>query len=112
MSEAVLPPAGPTYARCETCRHWQPLPGGIPKYDVGKATMVVVVAGECRALPPVADMKWPKSRATDHCGSHAKAGSEAVIEDAGKTARKVAKRGEAPAAAPLLPEMAGKGVAS
>jgi len=73
MSGAVAMPAGPTYARCETCRFWQPRGATVAKVNVELGKMEQRVVGECHALPPLKDYTWPLTFPTDHCGAHAEA---------------------------------------
>ena len=47
---------------CETCTHWQPSRALVRIEDKS--------IGECHAAPPPRDFNWPRTKATDHCGSH------------------------------------------
>jgi hypothetical protein len=55
---------------CSNCSHWMPRHAG--------ARAETLAVGECRAQPPGRDFTWPRTKATDHCGSHA-AGKPAAV---------------------------------
>lgn len=48
---------------CATCAHWRPS-------DNHSLRRLNDTVGECRGGPPVADFKWPRSKAHDYCSSH------------------------------------------
>lgn len=59
---------------CETCLFWRrmghcPTPRRIV-YDNRVETVAPGDEGQCRALPPAADNRWPLTMAGDWCGCH------------------------------------------
>lgn len=52
---------------CASCQHWRPVTQHSLRAGLG-------IVGECRGGPPVADFKWPRSKATDYCSDHAERG--------------------------------------
>lgn len=57
---------------CVACRHFEPGQPLLPTLpELGRGAVPVVVAGVCRARPPIGNFCWPKVRPSDFCGEHA-----------------------------------------
>ena len=56
---------------CVACQHFEPGAPMLPTLpEVGRGAVPVVVAGVCRARPPIGNLCWPKVRPSDFCGEH------------------------------------------
>jgi hypothetical protein len=59
---------------CASCRHWLKLGTcATPRriiYDSMHVTIPAGEEGQCRALPPPQDLRWPLTMGSDGCGCH------------------------------------------
>jgi len=47
---------------CQTCRHWNTHRSSVRAVDDA--------IGECHGVTPIRDFTWPRTKATDWCGSY------------------------------------------
>lgn len=57
---------------CAQCRHWHTPPAGTP-WRITDGTI-----GQCRAIPPAQDFRWPRTKSTDTCSAWSAVASAAA----------------------------------